>query len=292
MQLVLHAGAYVTDEDRLMRSLLDNRETLARNGVELSHPTAYRKPLRDLLQRASEGKAPKGDAETTLRSFCKINQNPRRVVFSVPDLFGTAKMAVGGGTLYPHAVDRLDSFRQVFPDHEVEFHLGLCNPATFFPRLLEQSHFMSMPDLLRGFEPEDFRWSELISRIRHSLPDLPITVWCNEDTPLIWSAVLYSLAGLEQTIDLQSEFAILKHIVAPNALKQFHSFIEARPDMDETQKRRIISVFLEKYALTDAIEDEIDQPNWDQARVERLTELYDEDISEICTIDGVQVIEP
>ena len=53
-----------------------------------------------------------------------------------------------------------------------------------------------------------------------------------------------------------------------------------------------MSAFLDKYAIDDAIEEELDLPGWDEAYVDMLTELYEEDIFVISRIPGVTVIAP
>jgi hypothetical protein len=136
------------------------------------------------------------------------------------------------------------------------------------------------------------RWSELIARIRNAHPDLPITVWCNEDTPLIWSQIVREIAGIDATVPIAGEFALLSEIMTKPGLQRFHAYIDSHPGMTEVQKRRVIAAFLDKFADEAAIEEELDVPGWTEAVVNRLTELYDEDLYEIQRLDGVQMITP
>ena len=57
MQIVLHAGVHNTDEDRLLKCLLKNRDKLREDGVCVPGPSRYRRLLRDTLQ-AMERAAP------------------------------------------------------------------------------------------------------------------------------------------------------------------------------------------------------------------------------------------
>jgi hypothetical protein len=54
----------------------------------------------------------------------------------------------------------------------------------------------------------------------------------------------------------------------------------------------VIAAFLEKFALPEEIEEEIDMPGWTDDLVEELTAAYDEDMHTIKRIPGVQIISP
>ncbi len=60
--------------------------------------------------------------------------------------------------------------------------------------------------------------------------------------------------------------------------------------MTEMQRRRVMTAFLDKFALEEQIEEELELPGWNNALVDDLTEAYDEDVFRIERIPGVQVI--
>ena len=62
--------------------------------------------------------------------------------------------------------------------------------------------------------------------------------------------------------------------------------------MTEHQKRRAIAAFLDKYALEEEIEEELDMPGWTEELVERMTALYDADVEIIRAMPGVSLIAP
>ena len=62
--------------------------------------------------------------------------------------------------------------------------------------------------------------------------------------------------------------------------------------MSELQKRRVISAFLDKFALADEIEEELDMPGWTDALVEELSDLYDADMDAIQQIPGITMVTP
>ena len=59
------------------------------------------------------------------------------------------------------------------------------------------------------------------------------------------------------------------------------------PVMSEMQKRRVMAAFLDKFALDEALEEEIDIPGWTADLVDEITELYEEDVFEMQRIPGV-----
>jgi hypothetical protein len=68
--------------------------------------------------------------------------------------------------------------------------------------------------------------------------------------------------------------------------------MHTHPDMSEIQKRRVIVAFLDKFALEDEIEEELDMPGWTDDLVQELTDLYDRDIETVRRIAGVTMIAP
>jgi hypothetical protein len=69
MKLILHAGAHVTDNDRLIKGLLRNREGFAKQGIAIPAPRRYRALLRDTLNALSQGK-PAPDAMLCFGMTC------------------------------------------------------------------------------------------------------------------------------------------------------------------------------------------------------------------------------
>ncbi|AML53382.1 hypothetical protein RC74_20880 [Falsihalocynthiibacter arcticus] len=56
------------------------------------------------------------------------------------------------------------------------------------------------------------------------------------------------------------------------------------------QKGSIIAAFLDKFAKPDEIETEIDLPGWDDAYVEELTAIYENDVQTIKRMPSVRFI--
>jgi hypothetical protein len=247
--------------------------------------------IRDTLQEAQHGGLAPDTREVLLDAILE-DDTTDRVILSNPGLFGTPKMAASSGVFYGAANLRLKTFEQIFHKDQLELFIAIRNPATFLPAIYRQTPFKTFADFLRGSDPIAFRWSEMIGRISTSCPDLPITVWCNEDTPLIWAEVVRELAALDPTARFEGEFTLLSEIMTDTGMKRFHSYLESRPSMNETQKRRVIEAFLDKFADEDAIEEELDVPGWTDETIEYLSAVYDDDLNEIQRLPLVNLITP
>ena len=291
MQLVLHAGAHITDEDKLIKCLTSNQSMLAERGTQVPHPTQYRKLMRDILHAGLDGGVA-ADTRDVILDALAMDGTPDRLVLSNPGFFGTPKMAASGGDFYSSAGARLNVFQQIFDGDEIELFMAICNPATFLPAILQQTNFDSIGTYLGGTDPREMRWSEMISRMRTAAPDIPITIWCNEDTPLIWGQLLREMASLEPTVNIEDEHVLLREIMTKPGVERFEQYLASHPDMTEIQKRRVIVAFLDKFAEEDAIEEELDLPGWTEDMVEELTDLYDEDVYAIGRIPGITLIAP
>ncbi|MEM6275638.1 MAG: hypothetical protein AAF714_01715, partial [Pseudomonadota bacterium] len=81
MEIVYHIGAHETDEDRLLKCLLKNRDTLAEQRVSVPNPGRYRKLLRELLGNLAAGAAGKLGRRDVLDAILD-NDDADRVVMS------------------------------------------------------------------------------------------------------------------------------------------------------------------------------------------------------------------
>lgn len=291
MQVVLHAGAHFTDDDKLLKCLSKNRDVLAERGVSLPRPRSYRSRLRDLIHTARDTPIGEATRATLLTDILEID-SPDRMVLSNSNLFSVPRLAVRGDQLYQGASEKLRSLCELFHNDEIELFLAIRNPATFLPALLDGSPVETIEELTAGSTPLALRWSELIHRIRTDLPHVALTVWCNEDTPLIWEQVVRELAGVDPTTTLLGADDLLVEIMSPEGIERFNNYLKAHPGMTEVQKRRVIAAFLDKFALDDELEEELDLPGWTEEYIDAITDAYDEDLFVIERIPGVNLISP
>ena len=75
-------------------------------------------------------------------------------------------------------------------------------------------------------------------------------------------------------------------------MQRFAAYLKSHPDMTEIQKRRVISAFLDKFALEEEIEAELDLAGWTKDLMDDMTDVYDEDMLEVQRIPGITLIAP
>ena len=291
MQIVLHAGAHYTEEDRLMRCLLRNKDDFSRRGVSVPGPGKYRGLLRETLAAMQEA-APAPDARDVLLDLILDDESADRVILSHIFLFGAPRSCLREGMLYRDAPERLAQLVALFPQDEIELFMAMRNPATLLPSLMKNSPQEDMADFLRGAEATDIRWSETFAAIRSAAPQATITTWCFEDMPLIWAQIIREMAALEHGEKIVGGFDLLSTIMSQEGMKRFRSYLKTHPTMTEMQKRRVIAAFLDKFALEDEIEEELDAPGWTDETVEAMTDVYEEDMMAVARIPGVSLIAP
>lgn len=292
MQVVLHAGAHNTDDGRLARCLLKNRDDFFKRGVAVPRPNSYRRLIRDVLQAMDHGPLAPDARDTLLEEILDGADHPDRILFSNEHFFSVPRFAVNKGVLYPGGERKLANFCNIFSGDQVDLFLAIRNPATFFPAVFAQTPTTDFLDFMGGADPRHVHWSELITRLQNAAPQVHIHVWCNEDTPLIWAHLVREMAALEHNQKIIGGFDLLSDIMSAEGMKRFRGYLKEHPNMPEIQKRRVIAAFLDKFALDDELEEEVDLPGWNDDMVESLSDLYDEDVFQISRMPGVTLVEP
>ncbi|WP_395539595.1 hypothetical protein [Neotabrizicola sp. sgz301269] len=290
MRIVYHLGAHCTDEERLVRCLLKNRGLLAQQGIVVPAPTRYRKLLRDTAVQLKGGAA---TVETQALVLEQIMDEDlaQRLVLSW-DSFLSFPQWVLRGQMYSFAGERIRAFTRIFPEIEAEFHLAIRNPATFLPALFEKQKGKTYEEFIEGSDPAALRWSDVVGQILRQNPGVPLVIWCDEDTPLIWPEVLQAVSGHDDAIELEETDELLSGIMSPEGMARMQNYMATHPAASIQQRRRIVSAFLDKFALKDKVEMEFTLPGWTEEMVARMTARYAEDVALICQMAGVTFIAP
>ena len=200
MRIVYHLGAHCTDEERLVRCLLKNRSELSEQGIVVPSPTRYRKLLRDT---AVQLKGATASIETQALVLEQIMDEDvaERLILSW-DSFLSFPQWVLRGTMYAFAGERIRAFTQIFPEIEAEFHLAIRNPATFLPALFEKQKGKSYEEFMENADPQQLRWSDVVTQIVTQNPGVPLVNWAGDATPLIWPEVLQAVSGHDDATEM------------------------------------------------------------------------------------------
>lgn len=291
MQIALHLGAHGTDEDQIVKCLLKNSASLAERSIAVPEPQRYRPVIRETLKLLRNQEIDDQSRDVVLDATLDVDQVDR-LILSHEGFLGPAGNALGQNMLYPHTEGRAQELLSLFEPSEVEFFLALRDPATFIPTAFARAQEPDFRVWTQGTDPMTLRWSDMVQRLRRTAPDAAITIWCNEDTPMILPQVICNIAGPGADMPLNGLNDFLGTIMGEKGLLRLETYLRDRPPKNETQRRRVVSAFLEKFASQDAIEQEIDLPGWTESYVEQISALYDEDVARIAEIPGVRLITP
>jgi hypothetical protein len=289
MEIVYHLGVHLTDGEQIQRTLLKNRTVLAAEGIVVPWPRFYRYVFRDLLNRLG-GKKASGEMQDLILDGLMAMDDPRRVVFCNENFFCLRPQALDAGKFYPMAGERARGLRNIFPDTPVSFSLGIRNPATFVPALFEAVQPSEYQSFIGATDPARLAWSEMIARIRDAVPDAAITVWCNEDLPVLWPEVLRAVTGHDPETRLTNLGDLWGQLLAPEGLRRMQAYFADHPPLNDARRRRAVAAFLEKFGLPEQIEMEIDLPGWTEVMVEAITAAYEADLAEIARMPGVTLL--
>ena len=271
-----------------MKCLIKNRDLLSAHGIVVPPPKRYRTLLRETAITL-KGQAATRDMQALLLDQIMEEDRADRMILSW-DSFLSLPNYVIKDTLYPSAGERVRAFSQIFPEIEAEFHLAIRNPATFLPVLFERQRPKTYPEFLNGADPFALRWSDVIERILDANPDTPLTIWCDEDTPLIWPEVLRAVSGLPEHARFDGEDDLLASLMSGEGMSRLRSYLDGHPMASVAQRRKIVSAFLDKFALPERIQIEMEMPGWTDDTVAELSQLYDEDVARILSLGDITFI--
>jgi hypothetical protein len=290
MQIVFHIGAHCTDEGQILSCLLKNRAQLAEEGIIIAHPGRFRAILRETMLVLNGERASPEVQEVMLDSILDEDR-PERIIFSNDAFLCGIRKIFGPEQLYPEAEERVQKLYNLFPNEDVELCLAIRNPATFLPACFSKSDAPSFAQFLSQTNPQALRWSEVIQRIKMQLPTVPLRVWSNEDTPFIWHELLRDIADHDDNTRLKALDLFIASIMLPEGVERMAAYLQTRPPANETQRRRILSAFLDKFEKDDDAP-EVEAPGWTDEYLAHLTDLYEQDLFQIERMPGVDFISP
>ena len=226
MEIVYHIGAHETDENRLLKCLLKNRDTLTEQRIAVPNPGGYRKLLRELLSNQASPETQHMGRDEVIEAILG-HQDAERVVMSNPNFCCINARIFEGGQFYKLGPPRVAALGELFAEDQLELHLAIRNPASFIPAVLSSLPDNARDHLVAELDPFDIRWSDVITRLREACPRAELTVWCNEDTPLIWSQLISEISGSEFNTPIIGGFDLLAEIMTEEGFSRFLKYLEA-----------------------------------------------------------------
>ncbi|KIC14704.1 MULTISPECIES: hypothetical protein [unclassified Leisingera] len=284
--LAFHVGAPNTDNGQLTWSLRKDAQPLLERGVMIRRPGTYMSALNQLLRKQDQEFVTEQEREALLAGLVK-DQAVSRIILTNSSFLGVPGWMLNGGRLYRNAGKNAAALRGLFPGNPCEFFLGLRNPATLVGPVFKSQSGRTWKQFASDTDFLNLRWSEVVEDIQDRNPGCRITVWCNEETPVIWPSILGHVTGLGEGFRFSGELDITRGIISEAGYERLEAYLASRPGLSEDQRERVRALFLSYFHDEAEIEEEIDLPGWSQALVDDMSESYVADAELIRHMPGV-----
>ncbi|WP_333714270.1 hypothetical protein [Yoonia sp.] len=291
MHIAFHIGANCTDQERLLKSVLRNASALLAQGIVVPGPSKYRRLLRETIE-GLDGRSPKPGTRDILLDAIIEEDSVSRLVLANDNFIAIPKRIFDNAMFYPQVELKVGTLCRLFPDDEITFFIGMRHPAAFLQEVAHRAEVVQLRDFLGQLSPLDLRWSDVIGRIRQFAPQARVVTWCNEDTPLIWEDLIRLLSGADPQTEIVGQLDIAAQVLTPEALATLKSALAQDPQMDRIARHEVIAATIETHAKPDAMEDEVRYPELGDRLIAAMTEIYEEDLDLIDTMEGVELVLP
>jgi hypothetical protein len=291
MQIAFHIGAHCTDEDRLLKSVLKNADVLWQQGIAVPGPGKYRSLIREAIQGLA-GADPHPDARDILLDAITDTDGLRRLVLTNENFICVPNRIFEHNVFYPQAETKTRSLHRLFPEDDISLFLAIRNPAGFLQDTLRRVPQDSLAAWLGVLAPDEIRWSDVVRRIKQGAPDTPLTVWCNEDSPILWDQLIRRLSSASLQSEISGGTDLLSGLLDAEGLAMLSESLARAPMVGDSEKHELIAAIWAEHALTDAVEEEIDLPELDTDTVAHLADLYEQDLAVIDAMPGVELLLP
>lgn len=286
MQIAVHIGANCTDDERLLKSCLKNADALKPQGTWIPSPGRYRTRLREAIQSGA------WDARPELLSGMNAPDATQRLVLSNSQFMCVVKRIFEKRQFYHLADEKIEGMRRIFPEDDIHYFLALRNPASFIPATFAEQSDFEFKKFMRGLDPTTVTWSSVVDRIRARDPKAQLTVWCDEDTPMIWAKLVRGLLGVDDGTRIAGGFDLVQALLTEDGMAAMVAEMRQSPPRSEADKQAVIARYLEAHGRPDRIEQEITVDEWSLPLIETLTKLYDQDVARIAARPDITFVTP
>jgi hypothetical protein len=284
-QLHIHFAVPFFAGDQLIRSLTPMAQKLWQEGICVPLPETYRSIISKKAHGAEGGIFMPLEQED-LRKH--IPADAKTVILSFNELMGRSEDIFKGGVIYEHAAARIEYLRTLFPNREMSLFFSAANPGSVMCAMMNNGAMSPITRkaavLMRPL------WSDLVERIDAVHPDLPITIWANEDTPVTWPVVLRKITGRARGGTIGGGLVLAAALLSAEGKEKF--LIEARQKAPRTERELMVFVnqFLNENADESSRSFEVDLEGWDQKTIDDFDLLYEQDIDFCDDLEQVRII--
>ncbi|NOD75970.1 MULTISPECIES: hypothetical protein [unclassified Ruegeria] len=289
MRVIIHAGAAFADEGHILSSLVANRQMLAEMKTAPMGPRMSRHFVKIMSDALIHGTSIE-ETRDSLAPLFPQDVNLERVILSSDKFFGPRRTALQHGQIYPFAGRRAAFTETLLEGAQLELFIGLVNPGLFIPKTLMSIHEDHRRDILASTDLSCLSWLSMIEDLRELAPQFKLTVWENENLPLIWGDIVRAMTGLPSETPLPDEYSFLTSLLTDAGQRQVQEILGQRTPLDLQGQREELAQVLEDQARPEQVEEELDLPGWSTDIFDAFTELYAQDMAAIRTMSDIRVL--
>lgn len=291
MKIAFHLGVHTTDGDRMVRTLVNNRASLAKSRTEIVPQNRHQGIFEEALKALQGGKATP-DMEQIMLDSVLEQDDTERMVCSSPAFLGAASRALGPEGLYPSAGTRIRALNSLFPSAETEYFIALKNPATLVGDLLSRASPRDLEALTEDAGPARLSWLATVQNIAQAAQGRRLVLWCHEDVPLIWPDVARLVGGIAPEGELSGGLLYMHELLGDQGLGHLRKALATQDQMTVTARRKIYAEQLAQHALPGMADQPIEVPGWSQETVDAVTQRYHWEINQIAVLPEVEFVLP
>jgi hypothetical protein len=243
-----------------------------------------------------DGLPPTQKEEDALFETISANQNSQdaqHMVLINEDWIGDRRSIFQGGKLYGSIDENAAALTELFTHHDLRISIALRNPALLMNHAhLEPRPSPALSQFLEQHDPMHLSWLDTIRTLRDVLPDIPLLLWCEEDTPLIWPRILQSLTNISTSNRMLEDSAATIEAMTPEGAQKFQALLQSNYTETMQNYEKIALEFLDKYADPTVTKTDCVVPNWTRTMIDTLSERYNDDIAALSAEDGITFILP
>ncbi|CAN0533152.1 unnamed protein product [Laminaria digitata] len=217
-----------------------------------------------------------------IRLFSEIDESSEIIILSFNRMMGSAIVNFNGNRIYPHAVERIEFMRNLFPYREISLFFSAVNPGTVIADL--QYRFPGLP----GGRPPDHRplWSEMIDRVQEAHIDLPVSIWATEDTPVIWPAILCEVLDASTRTPPPGSLHLAAKILSDKLRTKMMMELREMPPLDSLALMEYLEKYLSESVDEGMLQDDIGLSGWSQDVIQDFELIYEQDIQSCEDVPG------
>ncbi|RPE67170.1 hypothetical protein EDD53_1574 [Pacificibacter maritimus] len=293
MRITLHIGAHHTRTPRLVSAINAGKKAFARENIFAPGPASYRPIISKALSQL-DGLPPIDEEEdAVLAEILGDKTDAEHLIMINEDWAGERALMFKGAQLYTNIGETVQRVAELFSKHELRISMAIRNPAF----LINAAQTVKVPPIslkwfLKSNDPMDLSWQAPVDQVQKVLPNAKITMWCEEDTPLIWPRILRKIAGLPEDAPVRGALLAIEDALKPEGVARLRTFLRNHTLSTPQQYERSILAFLDKYADETVMSAACSVPGWTGQTVYDLSQNYEGDITALSKREGIDFILP